>query len=279
MKSLIKSVFFRLLDLLNFRHVESFFHSYLDQKCSVNTPLTELCSSNANILPRLYHQAIPDRYSYNLTVYQKTTNFLNFEDLTKWLRGNDQNNSRDLARFFLLNLCIDQLLDEDISGNVAELGVYKGNSAHLLAKYAKRINRDCYLFDTFEGFDKKDLVNRDKTIDPSLFKDTSLETVKSIVGSDNVQYVKGYFPDSLENIGDLAQFSLVHIDCDLGKPFRHALEYFYPRLVEGGFLILHDYSSLFWPGATQAINEFFMDKPEFVIPLPDKSGTCIVRKI
>lgn len=204
---------------------------------------------------------------------------MNFCDLNKWLQGNDRNNSRDLARFFLLNLCIDQLLDENVSGNVAELGVYKGNSAHLLAKYAKRINRDCYLFDTFEGFDRKDLVNRDEKIDPHLFKDTSLEMVKSVVGTDNVHFVQGYFPESLEGLGELNKFSLVHIDCDLEKPFRHALDYFYPKLVKGGFLILHDYSSLFWPSATQAINEFFLGKPEFVIPLPDKSGTCIVRKI
>lgn len=42
---------------------------------------------------------------------------------------------------------------------------------------------------------------------------------------------------------------------------------------------MHDYSSLCWPGATEAVDQFFADKPEFIIPVPDKSGTCVVRKI
>jgi O-methyltransferase len=60
---------------------------------------------------------------------------------------------------------------------------------------------------------------------------------------------------------------------------KAALEYFYPRLVPGGFFILHDYSSLYWDGAEKAIDEFLADKPERVMPIPDKSGTVVVRKV
>jgi len=75
------------------------------------------------------------------------------------------------------------------------------------------------------------------------------------------------------------KFSLVHLDCDLKKPTMAALEYFYPRIVKGGFLVMHDHSSYCWKGAEEAINEFFKDKPEWVIPVPDKSGSCVIRKI
>jgi Macrocin-O-methyltransferase (TylF) len=70
----------------------------------------------------------------------------------------------------------------------------------------------------------------------------------------------------------------VHLDCDLYAPFAAGLRYFNPRLVEGGFLIMHDYSSLYWAGAEQAIDEFFADLPEKPIPIPDKSGTAVIRK-
>lgn len=229
-----------------------------------------------------YSSFTPDRYSHNYALYKQQTNFLNYEDLQKWFAGNYDNNIGDIGRFFFLNLCIDCLLEEHISGNVAEIGVYRGNSAFLLAKYAQhpKVNSTCYLFDTFEGFNSKDIKGIDSEIDKNQFTDTSVEYVKKIVGNSNkIVYVKGYFPDSLEQVGEINTFSLVHIDCDLEKPITDSLNYFYPRLKKGGFLIMHDYSSLYWKGAKHAIDLFFKDKAELIIPIPDKSGTCVIRKV
>jgi len=57
-----------------------------------------------------------------------------------------------------------------------------------------------------------------------------------------------------------------------------ALDYFYPRLVPGGFLVAHDYSSLHWNGAEKAVDEFFLDKPECPLPMPDNAGSVAIRK-
>jgi O-methyltransferase len=51
------------------------------------------------------------------------------------------------------------------------------------------------------------------------------------------------------------------------------------HVVKGGFLVMHDYSSLWWDGVEKAVDEFFAVKPEKVIPIPDKSGTAVIRKI
>ncbi len=98
------------------------------------------------------------------------------------------------------------------------------------------------------------------------------------MGEQNVRYVNGYFPDSAAQMPDDLSFCLVHIDCDLYAPISHALRYFYPRLVPGGYLIVHDYASLAWDGAEQAVDEFFADKPEAVIPLTDGCGSAVIRK-
>jgi len=227
-----------------------------------------------------YISHLPDRYSINLQLYNAQINFFEHKDLNNWIEGNYINNIGDISRFFFLNLCIDYLLEENIHGNVAELGVYKGNSAFLLAKYAERVNSKCYLFDTFEGFDKRDLVNLDLNVKKTAFDDTSLDYVKKIVNHDKyVVFVKGYFPESLNQVKLENDFSLVHIDCDLEKPFIDSLNYFYPKIKKGGFLIMHDHSSLHWLGGKQAIDNFFSDKPESIIPIPDKSGTCVIRKV
>lgn len=220
----------------------------------------------------------PDRYSINANKAVQRTGSSLFKDVSGFLHGHQTNNGGDLTRFYLFNLIFEQIQKEGLKGDLAELGVYKGNTAALLAKFARNQERTVYLFDTFQGFSKADLreIDADKEVG---FQDTSLERVRSLVGTQRTEYVVGYFPESAAAIPDDLSFCLVHLDCDLYAPMKAALEYFYPRLVSGGFLLLHDYSSLCWDGAEKAIDGFFADKAERVVPIPDKSGTVVVRKL
>jgi Macrocin-O-methyltransferase (TylF) len=77
----------------------------------------------------------------------------------------------------------------------------------------------------------------------------------------------------------MTRYALLHLDCDLYAPTRAGLEFFYPKLVRGGFLIIHDYMSFYWDGVEKAIDEFFANKPERFIPIPDKSGTICGKAI
>jgi hypothetical protein len=154
--------------------------------------------------------------------------------------------------------------------------VYKGNTASLLVELARFFNTTAYLLDTYEGFSNEDMIGEAEQTQP--FSDTSLEAVRSLVGEKNVNYVKGRFPGTANAIPDAERFCLVNLDCDLYAPFSAALDYFYPRLLPGGFLVMHDYSSLHWPLVEKAVDEFFSDKPERPILIPDKSGTAVVRR-
>jgi len=105
-----------------------------------------------------------------------------------------------------------------------------------------------------------------------------LERVRSIVGDEAVVFIKGYFPASIPPHLTNERFSVVNIDCDLYEPIKASLKYFYPRLSPGGILLLHDYSSGYFEGAKQAVDEFILTIPENIVLLPDKSGTAILRK-
>lgn len=196
----------------------------------------------------------------------------------RWVRGHTCNNAGDLARFYTLYLNMQQLLSDGVPGDFAELGVYKGNSAFLFAHFARRTGRHLYLFDTFGGFDPRDFVAEDRNQLHGHFSDTSLPRVRALVGESSVNYVQGFFPESLATVQFPDRLAAAHIDCDLHDPMRAGLETFYPRLSPGGILFLHDYSSGEWPGAKRAVDEFLRDKPEKVVLIPDKSGTAIVRK-
>jgi hypothetical protein len=208
-----------------------------------------------------------------------TASFPNRIDLyRRWIRGNRINNNGDASRFIALMLNLRQLLKEEIDGDFAELGVWKGNSAAILAAFAAESRKRLFLFDTFSGFDKRDLTGEDKGKKME-FEDTSIDLVRETTGHDEITtYVAGFFPDSITAEVVERKFSLVHLDCDLYTPMKAALEFFYPRMPRGGMIILHDYSSGCWSGATRAIDEFCETTGEYIALWPDKSGTAIMRK-
>jgi hypothetical protein len=197
----------------------------------------------------------------------------------RFVLHNSLNNSGDWARLWAIVLNVKQVIAEGIEGNFAELGVWRGNTASVLAYYASCHGRRLHLFDTFSGFDQRDLsgVDADKAI---AFRDTSMELVRSVIGqhSDACDLYPGHFPSSVETLQDPSSYSVVSLDCDLYEPMRHGLQFFYPRLSSGGVLLLHDYSSGHWQGATQAVNEFCLATGEKLVLLPDKSGSAVIRK-
>jgi tetratricopeptide (TPR) repeat protein len=195
--------------------------------------------------------------------------------LSKFMHGFAENGG-DLARLYAIIMNVKQVIAEGVAGDMAELGVYRGNSAAVLAHFARAHSRRLYLFDTFEGFDTRDLQGIDEKCAQD-FSTTSVAEVERLIGADGVIYVKGYFPESAPpNI--VEPFAFVHIDCDLYLPMKAGLEYFYPRLSPGGLLLLHDYSSGYFPGAEQAVNEFVSAIPENLVLLPDRSGSAVLRK-
>jgi O-methyltransferase len=233
----------------------------------------------SSIWPGTHIGYIPDRYWANLESYIADGGASSSLDVKKFIKGNKKNNCGDLARYYMFRLIFDQIKKEKLEGDLLELGVYKGNTASLLAEMARHLGRTAYLLDTYGGFPKQDLTGVNAGMEAS-FAETSLESVRELVGDQNVSFIQGRFPETAAQLPDNASYCLVHLDCDLYAPFQAALKYFYPRLVPGGFLVAHDYSSLSWHrGPEQAIDEFLADKPERIVPIPDKSGTAIMRKL
>ncbi len=195
-----------------------------------------------------------------------------------WTSRNSPNDRVDLVRLCMFVENVRRLEKDGIEGSVAELGVYKGTTAKIL--HTLLPERRLFLFDTFTGFDARDLPNEKTTSAASFqFDDTSAEGVARYLGdSPMIILCKGYFPATAAAIPEHERFALVHLDADLFKPTWDALEFFYPRISPGGYLLLHDYSSQAWPGIAEAVDRFFSDKPESIVLVPDRSGTAIIRK-
>jgi len=181
----------------------------------------------------------------------------------------------------MIVLLLRELLVRKVEGALAELGVYRGYSARLIHHYMPE--REFYLFDTFTGFDERDVkaeqarTGRQETT--AAFSQPGVErALRNIAPQNaNVKVFPGYFPESAPPRLREQRFAFVHLDADLYEPMLAGLTFFYERVAPGGFILAHDYNS--WPGARKAVQEFFRDKPEIPIPMPDKSGSALIVKL
>lgn len=185
----------------------------------------------------------------------------------------------DYFRYRTFELIADQI--QKYEGDVAEVGVFKGYFASIINQ--KFPSDTLYLFDTFEGFDENeanselDKGNCDETFIET-FKQTTVEHVlEKIRYKDKCIIKKGYFPMSAEGID--TKFKFVSIDVDFEQSIYASIEYFYPRLIKGGFIFIHDYNEPRLKGVQRAVELYEQEHGTLIkIPIADKCGTLIITK-
>jgi hypothetical protein len=185
------------------------------------------------------------------------------------------------------------LLANKLNGDIVECGVYQGSSAKIIRLFANPAKK-LFLFDTFTGFTSTDRqleMIKGSGKDPGKgHTNTSLKLAKERIFSDvqgktcqfkeeNVVFFVGIVQETLNNIKDF-NFSLVHLDMDLYEPTRFALEFFIPRIVEDGLLLLHDYAvnKSGYSGVFQATLDVNMDTLLGPFPFGDQSTALFVKK-
>ena len=164
---------------------------------------------------------------------------------------------------------------------VAEGGVYRGNFAAEINKFFP--NSKLHLFDTFEGFDSRDLCIEKKRgridFSTSNFRNTSVQIVmQKITFPENVIIHKGYFPESALGIKD--DFIFVHLDFDLYKPVYEGLRFFYPQVARNGVILLHDYYHFGLSGVREALLEFEeqLGFTTLKVPIGDNQSLAIIKE-
>jgi O-methyltransferase len=191
----------------------------------------------------------------------------------------------DLIRHAALCLCAEEIKRRRVPGNVAELGVYRGVFA---AKINARFpDRSLYLFDTFEGFAQKEHAAAQSRGDLQSgaitnFEDTSVDLVlRKMPYPKQCIIKKGFFPDTAAGMDD-EKFSFVSLDTDLYEPILNGLRWFYPRLEEGGYILIHDYNNSLYKGVKKAVLHFIdesrMERGIKYLPIPDACGSIVICK-
>lgn len=163
-----------------------------------------------------------------------------------------------------------------VFGEIAEVGSYSGASANLILSCAPEDIRIVNLFDTFEGL--PEVTPGIDNLEVGDVRGLQLSAVKAKLSKhvSRLKFHVGFFPNTTLSISPGIKFSLVNLDADTYQTTRAALQYFYPKMSSGGFILCHDYSSISCPGVRKAIDEFFSDKKESIIPLWHTQALVIV---
>lgn len=195
-------------------------------------------------------------------------------------------NSRDYNRFFTLELCAKEIRDKNVLGNVAELGVFKGDFSKLLNKVFN--DKKLYLFDTCSSFDKFNVefeklngIIEENVLNEIIenHKSTDIDMVlEKLQDKDKVIVKQGDLQESLENSEE--RFCFVSLDVKLYKATLEGLNYFYNRLSPGGYIFVRDYNSKLYKGVSAAVNDFekIIGHKLLKFPLCDLGGTLVITK-
>lgn len=166
--------------------------------------------------------------------------------------------------------------------HIVECGVFHGHSSLIMLSRLKELDskfdgEGYYAVDSFEGLskpsEKDDLGAEWEGKMHADFEKTS-KVLKSAFPKVNV--IKGYIPEVLKYLPD-ETYRFVHIDVDLANPTIDALNFFYPRLLVGGAIIIDDYGFKLWSGTKRAIDSF-MDNKKDLYGQPLSTGQYLLIK-
>lgn len=135
-----------------------------------------------------------------------------------------------------------------------------------------------HLFDTFEGFDKRD-IDKDRLYSEAKVGDYSNASIdmvmKKMIYPENVIIHKGYFPDTAKQLGE-ERFAFVNLDVDLYEPTYNGLKLFKDKMISGGVILVHDYFATNFKGPNEAVNQFLEEMNGRYAKYPIGDGISIM---
>jgi O-methyltransferase len=150
-----------------------------------------------------------------------------------------------------------------LPGYLCEMGVFSGGSLEILAKYNP--GKDIMALDSFVG-----MPPVTEGVDYHREHDFNMVDFAAISGFfkmlyPHVRLVKGMIPKVFEYFDEHTRFAFTHIDLDLFQSIKDALDFVFPRTLEGGMILLDDFKIRSTPGCEKALIEFFEARPDIEI--------------
>jgi hypothetical protein len=177
-----------------------------------------------------------------------------------------------LARLDNLQFCIDDVLTNDVPGDLIETGVWRGGATIFMRAMLKAYgvtDRTVWVADSFEGLPEPDAEKfpiEAETHSGSLMTKVydhfavDLEAVKSNFRAyglldEQVRFLKGWFKNTLPK-APISSLAIMRLDGDYYESTTDALTNLYDKLSVGGYAIIDDYAEDAWTHCRRAVDDF-----------------------
>jgi hypothetical protein len=213
-----------------------------------------------------------------------------------WLTEASRFSMTGPIRMWALVQALEDTTRRGLRGDFVECGVWRGGNLLLAAQVRAHLGARWKIwgYDTFAGMSaptEHDHKNRDdrpaletfRQLDRGDHNDwcyASLEEVRANVrragGAAQIELIRGKVEDTLTSEANLPEhIAVLRLDTDWYESTKAELEILYPRLVDGGVLIIDDYGE--WAGAKRAVDEYFAGQ-EIWLQYVDPSCRMVVKR-
>lgn len=166
-----------------------------------------------------------------------------------------------------------------LDGDFVECGVNTGIFSLSVMKYFdfNSLDRDFYLFDTFEGAPQSQYTPAEISIGidkVSHFGDCWDIAQRNFAPYKRAHLVKGMVPDSLSKV-NIEKVAYLCIDMNAVAPEVAAIKHFWPKLVPGAIVIFDDYNWVHHRLQKEALDAFTESVGVKILNLPSGQGIAI----
>lgn len=207
--------------------------------------------------PKYFHQN-ETYFNYVKTMEKEIPNFSDMDYFSVYV------GAATIARFLALYDIYKMVIG--LTGHIADIGTYRGSSLLFFAKLIKMMEPNsptrAFGFDWFKGMTEG--VNDHASIGEECIAGSSdydtlmrLITLQGYEGICTVNKLDlrtdlaGYFADK-----PWLRFKLCFLDCALAEVMESSLQHFWPRLVNGGILIVDHYNSPVSPAESGIVEKY-----------------------
>lgn len=184
-----------------------------------------------------------------------------------------------MKRLDNLQWCVEQVLIDDVPGDVVETGVMRGGAV-ILARAVLKANgvtdRRVWAADSFEGLPAPDVEKypADEGADWHLrpLTEVGVAQVRRNFDrygllDDQTVFLRGWFKDTLPT-APIDRIAVLRLDGDLYESTMDALRPLYPRVSAGGFVIIDDYNL---PMCRKAVSDYRAEHgiTDEIVPIDD----------
>jgi len=170
-----------------------------------------------------------------------------------------------LKRLDNLEFCVEEVITNGVVGDLIETGVWRGGATIFMRAVLKayRVTDRCvWVADSFEGLPPPDPRKYPHDAGDNLHEARELAVLLEEVKAnfekydlldDRVRFLKGWFRDTLP-VAPIARLAVLRLDGDMYESTMDALINLYPKLSDGGYVIIDDYGAI--PACRYAVQDY-----------------------